>query len=135
LDTNVDRLEGLFSVMAAVHEDRSTAEVAASVQVRSPPHFGCFARGTRFRSRGAGRPQSLPDDRTILKAVIRIDAGQRATCSTSHGGALCRCCVSAWNKDAELVAAKNGLLVSTLEVEKLKAQIGRLRRLSTALWN
>jgi transposase len=31
-------------------------------------------------------------------------------------------------QSAELVAAKNGLLITTLEVEKLKAQIGRLRR-------
>jgi hypothetical protein len=34
------------------------------------------------------------------------------------------------SQDAELVAAKNGLLVSTLEIEKLKAQLGRLRRQS-----
>lgn len=33
-------------------------------------------------------------------------------------------------KEAELAAARNGLLVSTLEVEKLKAQIARLRRQS-----
>jgi transposase len=31
-------------------------------------------------------------------------------------------------KDAELVAAKNGLIVSTLQIEKLKAEIGRLKR-------
>jgi transposase len=31
-------------------------------------------------------------------------------------------------KTAELAAAKNGLLITTLEVEKLRAQIARLKR-------
>jgi transposase len=48
-------------------------------------------------------PDQLPDDIAELKRRLIVQS-------------------------AELVAAKNGLLVSALEVEKLKAQIGRLRR-------
>jgi transposase len=50
-------------------------------------------------------PDQLPDDIAELKRRLIVQS-------------------------AELVAAKSGLLVSTLEVEKLKAQIGRLRRQS-----
>jgi transposase len=48
-------------------------------------------------------PDQLPDDIAELKRRLIVQS-------------------------AELTAAKNGLLVSTLEVEKLKAQIGRLKR-------
>ena len=48
-------------------------------------------------------PSSLPDDIAELKRLVA-------------------------SKDAELAAARNGLLAATLEIEKLKAQLARLRR-------
>jgi transposase len=48
-------------------------------------------------------PDQLPDDIAELKRRLIVQS-------------------------AELTAAKNGLLITTLEVEKLKAQIGRLKR-------
>lgn len=48
-------------------------------------------------------PAQLPDDIAALKALLVA-------------------------KDAELIAAKNGLVVTQLTIEKLKAQIARLRR-------
>jgi len=55
-------------------------------------------------------PDQLPDDIAELKRqLIATDAALAA-------------------KDAELTAAKNGLIVSALHIEKLKAQIARLKR-------
>src|SRR5438309_2615023 len=48
-------------------------------------------------------PDQLPDDIAELKRLLLA-------------------------KDAELIAAKNGLIVSSLTIEKLKAQLAKLRR-------
>ena len=55
-------------------------------------------------------PDQLPDDMAALKALL-IAKDAELTVRT-----------------AELAAAKNGLVVTQLTIEKLKAQIAKLRR-------